>query len=142
MSKPIYWTLLAFAVGWGGYCAVYGALVVGGLVSPGGRRSGIERLGIGLFYLAFCAGAWVLWWRLGKARMIVDPETVVVVNPIHRYVLPSCESARLYATPSGWVVLETTRAKRIWVFGLSNDLPRTRRRRVAEISAITGIDLA
>jgi hypothetical protein len=112
---------LLFAIGWGGYCLVYGALVaIGGMAMGRRTLTGGGRVAVGVAYLAFAAFAWAIWWFFGRTCVIVDDETVVINNPIRHYVVHRNEIVRVAKTSGGsWAVLVTKSGERIVMFGLS-----------------------
>jgi hypothetical protein len=140
----VYWSTLLFAIGFGTYCLAYGVLVILGHADVGHRRlSGLDAFSSGLVFVSFAAGAWLLWWRLGCARMIVDDTSVVIVNPIRRQRVPRDELARLAATSlNGWVLLVTTNGRRIPVFALSVGFRWTLRKRMANVAQMIGVPLS
>jgi hypothetical protein len=141
-SKALYWSTLLFAVGFGGYCLVYGFLVAIGLADVAhSSTSGVARPLNGLVFFGFAGFAYLIWSRLGRARMIVSDTTVVVVNPIKRYVMQRDHVARITTTSAnGWAVLVTVDGQRIPVIALSTGLRWTLKRRLAVVAARLGIE--
>jgi hypothetical protein len=120
-SDTAYWLTLLFAIGWGGYCLVYGALVaIGGMAMGHRTPTGGGRAAIGIAYLAFAAFGWAIWWLFGRTCVIVNDETVVIKNPIRRDVVHRNEIARVTKTSGGsWALLVTKSGERYVMFGLS-----------------------
>jgi hypothetical protein len=143
-SNGLYWATLLFALGFGTYSLVYGVLVATGRAEVGHRTlSGLDALSSGLVFAGFTAFAWVLWWRLGCARMIVGSDAVEIMNPLRQHVIARDDIGAFYLTPrNGWVFLVTKSGRRILVFALSVGLRWTLRRRMENVARMVGIPLA
>lgn len=126
-----YWASLLFAVLFGTYC-------LGVAVHDASDR----KIAGALVEVGFALAAWLLWWRVGRVRVIADATTVTIVNPIRRYVIPREEVASIGTGTSGtWVWLTTTNGRRYVISACSAGLRSKLAARTAHSAAVLGVPI-
>ncbi|MBV8293245.1 MAG: PH domain-containing protein [Mycobacterium sp.] len=106
------------------------------------KRPGFgDRLGIAVFCIGLGLAFALVLYRMGRSKLIVSNDDVVVVNPIRRYSVARSDVSAIGVSPgASWAMLRTRTGKRIPVFALSSGFKWSLRRRMNEVNATLGFD--
>jgi hypothetical protein len=112
----------------------FGALMVKALVDPSYREQQGDRYAFAASMLLFGVAFGLFFVRLGRIRLELREDMIVVVNPLRRYHIPRQAVVRLSVTSGGtWAVLVTTSA-RVPVLALSTGWRWTLRKRLETLN--------